>query len=183
MADDFPMSLTAQQTFNESSSNTGLFSALVHQESGGRNHVVSHAGAVGRAQLMLPTARLMARKLGMRRVSKLPRYRLKRLLMNNPGLSEKLGKAYLREGFERYGREDLALVYYNGGPRAADAAHKSLKKHGKMHIYTGETYCYVKKIAKRSGISTAPMKLIKGRSYWRNRARWVRRTGSAPCKA
>ncbi len=185
MANDVPMSLTAQEAFDHDSSRStgsGLFSALVHQESGGRNRVVSHAGAVGRAQLMIPTARLMAKKLGMRKVSRMSRYRLKRLLMNNPGLSEKLGRAYLNEGMARYGRRDIALIYYNGGPRAANAAYRSLKKNGRMNIYTGETYCYVKKIAKRSGIATAPMRLVKGRTYWRNRSKWLRRTGRSPCR-
>ena len=188
MTNDIPMRLTAQQAFSDdhdggNESHDGLFSALIHQESGGRNKVVSHAGAVGRAQLMIPTARLMARKLGMRRVARLSRYKLRRLLMNNPALSEKLGRAYLNEGIDRYGRRDLALIYYNGGPRAADAAYRSLKRNGHMKIYTGETYCYVKKIAKRSGITTAPMRLIKGRTYWRNRKKWLRRTGRAPCRA
>ncbi len=185
MNGDVPMSLTAQEAFNPNSSSSagsGLFSALIQQESGGRNRVVSHAGAVGRAQLMIPTARLMARKLGMRKVARMSRHRLKRLLMNNPALSEKLGRAYLNEGMERYGRRDIALIYYNGGPVAANAAYKSLKKNGHMKVYTGETYCYVKKIAKRSGIATAPMKLVKGRSYWRNRKKWVRRTGRSPCR-
>lgn len=200
LGNEIPASLVAQQAFNDegqfvvadapyragrsysSGASTGLFSALVHQESGGRNRVVSHAGAVGRAQLMLPTARLMARKLGMKRVARLPRRKLRRLLMRDPGLSDKLGRAYLNEGIRKYGRRDIALIYYNGGPRAANAAYKSLKKTGRMKIYTSETYCYVKSIAKKSGIATAPMKLVKGRAYRRNKARWIRRTGRSPCR-
>ena len=179
-SDGTPMSLVASRAFDDDKS---LFSALVHQESGGRSHVVSHAGAVGKAQLMLPTARIMARKLGMRKVAKLPKRKLKRLLMRNPSLNEKLGRAYLNEGRNRYGRDDIALIYYNGGPRAANAAYKSLKKSGRMNIYTGETYCYVKSITRMAGIVPAPMKLIKGKAYYRNRSKWIRRTGRAPCKA
>ena len=177
---DVGLSLTAEQAFQDDSQ---LFTALVHQESGGRNHVVSHAGAVGRAQLMIPTARIMAKKLGMKKVAKLPKYKLKRLLMTNPNLSEKLGRAYLNEGRDRYGRDDIALIYYNGGPRAANAAYKSLRKTGRMNIYTGETYCYVKSIARKAGIDAAPMKLIKGQAYYRNRSKWIKKTGKAPCRA
>ena len=188
-ASNLSLNLAAEEAFEDDwtvsshSNKSTIFSALIKQESGGRNRVVSHAGAVGRAQLMIPTARLMARKLGLRRVAKLPKYKLKKLLMSNPSLSEKLGKAYLNEGRDRYGRDDIALIYYNGGPRAANAAYKSLKKTGKLNIYTGETYCYVKSITRKAGIAAAPMKLIKGRAYYRNKSRWIKRTGRAPCRA
>ena len=179
------LSLTACQTTQSVSTMSNgkgdLFSALVHQESGGRNHVVSHAGAVGRAQLTLPTARLMARKLGMRDIAKLSNRQLVRRLIRDPRLNERLGRAYFDEGRRKYGRDDIALIYYNGGPKAAKAAYRSWRKTGRLAIYTGETYCYVKSIASRSGLKTAPMSLIKGRLYQRNRARWLRRTGHAPC--
>ena len=158
-----------------------LFAALVHQESGGRNRIVSHAGAVGRAQLTLPTARLMARKLGMRGVAKLSNRQLRRRLMRDPRLNERLGRAYFNEGRRKYGRDDIALIYYNGGPKAANSAYRSWRKTGRLAVYTGETYCYVKSIARQSGLKTAPMSLIKGRAYRRNRSRWLRRTGHAPC--
>ena len=179
------LSLTACQTTQSVSTMSNgkgdLFSALVHQESGGRNRVVSHAGAVGRAQLTLPTARLMARKLGMRGVAKLSNRQLKRRLMRDPQLNERLGRAYFNEGRRKYGRDDIALIYYNGGPKAANAAYRSWRKTGRLAIYTGETYCYLKSIARKSGLKTAPMTLIKGRAYRRNRSRWLRRTGRAPC--
>ena len=179
------LSLTACQTTQSVSTMSNgkgdLFSALVHQESGGRNRVVSHAGAVGRAQLTLPTARLMARKIGMRGVAKLSNRQLKRRLMRDPQLNERLGRAYFNEGRRKYGRDDIALIYYNGGPKAANAAYRSWRKTGRLAIYTGETYCYLKSIARKSGLKTAPMTLIKGRAYRRNRSRWLRRTGRAPC--
>lgn len=161
---------------------SNVFQALIKQESGGRNRVVSHAGAVGRTQLMIPTARIMARKLGMEKIAKLPQYRLRHMLMHNPALNEKLGRAYFNEGREIYGRDDLALIYYNGGPRAANAAYRSWKRSGRLYIYTGETYCYVKNISEKAGIDAAPMKLIRGKAYYRNRSRWIRRTGRAPCR-
>ncbi|MEM7620341.1 MAG: lytic transglycosylase domain-containing protein [Pseudomonadota bacterium] len=175
--------LTARtaQLSDEQPSQTSIFKALIQQESSGRNHVVSHAGAVGRTQITLPTARYMAEKLGMNSIANLPKQRLKYVLMRNPGLNEKLGRAYFDEGRERYGRDDIALIYYNGGPRAANAAYKSWKRSGKLYIYTGETYCYVKKISRQAGINAAPMKLIRGQAYHKNRARWLRKTGKAPC--
>ena len=179
------LSLTACQTTQSVSTMSNgkgdLFSALVHQESGGRNRIVSHAGAVGRAQLTLPTARLMARKLGLRSVANLSNRQLKRRLMRDPRLNVRLGRAYFNEGRRRYGRDDIALIYYNGGPKAANAAYRSWRKTGRLVIYTGETYCYVKSIASKSGLKIAPMSLIKGRAYRRNRSRWLRRTGRAPC--
>ncbi|GBF26976.1 hypothetical protein MnTg02_02020 [bacterium MnTg02] len=179
------LSLTACQTTQSVSMTSNgkgdLFSALVQQESGGRNRIVSHAGAVGRAQLTLPTARLMARKLGMRGVAKLSNRQLRRRLMRDPQLNERLGRAYFNEGRRKYGRDDIALIYYNGGPKAANAAYRSWRKTGRLAIYTGETYCYLKSIARKSGLKTAPMTLIKGRAYRRNRSRWLRRTGRAPC--
>ena len=179
------LSLTACQTTQSTSSTPrvkgDLFSALVHQESGGRNGAVSHAGAVGRAQLTLSTARIMARKLGYLKIAHLSNRQLKRRLMQDPRLNERLGRAYFNEGRRRYGRDDIALIYYNGGPKAANAAYRSWKKTGRLAVYTGETYCYVKSIANRSGIKTAPMSLVKGKAYYRNRSRWLQRTGRAPC--
>jgi len=179
------LSLTACQTTQETSSASpgkrDLFSALVHQESSGKNSAESHAGAVGRAQLTLPTARVMARKLGYMKIAKLSNQQLKRRLIRDPRLNERLGRAYFNEGRRRYGRVDIALIYYNGGPKAANAAYRSWKKTGRLVVYTGETYCYVKSIANRSGIKTAPMSLVKGKAYHRNRSRWLERTGRAPC--
>lgn len=179
------LSLTACQTTTDNSpgfsGKKDLFSALVHQESGGRNHAVSHAGAVGRAQLTLPTARIMARKLGYHKVARLSNRQLRHRLVKDPRLNEKLGRAYLNEGRRKYGRDDIALIYYNGGPKAANAAYRSWKRTGRLAVYTGETYCYVKSIASKSGIKTAPISLVKGKAYHRNLSRWLRRTGRAPC--
>lgn len=180
--DNFNNEAVTSASLSYTSEQPSVFEALIHQESGGRNNVVSHAGAVGRTQLMLPTARIMARKLGMKKIAKLPRRRLRRMLMRNPRLNEKLGRAYFNEGLERYGRKDLALIYYNGGPRAANAAYRSWKKSGRMNIYTGETYCYVKSISRKAGIEAAPMRLVRGRAYRKNKSRWIRRTGRAPCR-
>lgn len=75
-----------------------LFAALVWSESGFSPGVVSHAGALGLAQLMPGTAR----GLGVD-----PRDPLQNL----DG-----GARYLRTQLEAFGRVDLALAAYNAGP-------------------------------------------------------------------
>lgn len=75
-----------------------LFAALVWSESNFRADAVSHAGALGLAQLMPGTAR----GLGVD-----PRDPLQNL----DG-----GARYLREQLDRFGRVDLALAAYNAGP-------------------------------------------------------------------
>lgn len=75
-----------------------LFAALVWSESGFSPGVVSHAGALGLAQLMPGTAR----GLGVD-----PRDPLQNL----DG-----GARYLRTQLETFGRVDLALAAYNAGP-------------------------------------------------------------------
>jgi soluble lytic murein transglycosylase-like protein len=75
-----------------------LLAALVWSESGFRPEVVSHAGAIGLAQLMPGTAR----GLGVDPWDP---------LQNLDG-----GARYLRAQLDRFGRADLALAAYNAGP-------------------------------------------------------------------
>ncbi len=92
-----------------------LLFGLVRTESGFRSDAVSAVGALGLAQLMLPTARQVAQKLGARRVSR-------SRLLADPAFNVRLGAAYLRELLDRYqGRLPLALAAYNAGPNAVDA--------------------------------------------------------------
>jgi soluble lytic murein transglycosylase-like protein len=81
-----------------------LLAAVVWTESNFRPEVVSHAGAIGLAQLMPGTAR----GLGVD-----PR---------DPLANLSGGAAYLRAQLSRFGRADLALAAYNAGPTRVAAA-------------------------------------------------------------
>jgi soluble lytic murein transglycosylase-like protein len=81
-----------------------LLAAVVWTESNFRPEVVSHAGAIGLAQLMPGTAR----GLGVD-----PR---------DPLANLSGGAAYLRAQLGRFGRADLALAAYNAGPTRVAAA-------------------------------------------------------------
>lgn len=86
--------------------------ALIRQESGGDGMARSDKGALGSTQMLPPTARQMAAKLG------LP-FRPDLLRSNKPEALQyqlALGEAYLREGFEVTGNLRDALHYYHGGP-------------------------------------------------------------------
>ena len=77
-----------------------LFLRLVQQESGWNATIVSHAGAIGLAQLMPGTAR----GLGVN-----PR---------DPAENLEGGARYLRTQFDAFGSWRLALAAYNAGPGA-----------------------------------------------------------------
>ena len=77
-----------------------LFLRLVRQESGWPMGAVSPKGAIGLAQLMPDTARLLGVD---------PR---------DPGQNLEGGARYLRIQFDRFGTWDLALAAYNAGPEA-----------------------------------------------------------------
>lgn len=77
-----------------------LFLRLVRQESGWQVGAVSPKGAIGLAQLMPDTARLLGVD---------PR---------DPQQNLEGGARYLRRQFDRFGTWDLALAAYNAGPEA-----------------------------------------------------------------
>lgn len=96
-----------------------LFSAVVGQESGGRQFgpdgkpLTSSAGAIGVAQVMPGTAPEAARLAGLPWDDQ--RYK------SDAGYNHALGKAYLNQQLKKYsGNPVLALAAYNAGPRKVD---------------------------------------------------------------
>jgi soluble lytic murein transglycosylase-like protein len=77
-----------------------LFLRLVRQESGWQTRAVSPKGAIGLAQLMPDTARLLG------------------VDPHDPTQNLEGGARYLRRQFDRFGTWDLALAAYNAGPEA-----------------------------------------------------------------
>jgi soluble lytic murein transglycosylase-like protein len=97
-----------------------LFLRLVQQESGWNPRARSHKGALGLAQLMPETARLL-------RVDPL-----------NPRQNLEGGARYLRKQYDEFRSWRLALAAYNAGPQA-------VKKYGGIPPYK-ETQNYVRRI-------------------------------------
>jgi soluble lytic murein transglycosylase len=86
-----------------------LFHALLREESALDPRAVSPAGAVGLSQLMLPTAREVARALRMRPPT--------RADLEVPAVSIRIGARYLGDLLVRFGGSlPLALASYNAGP-------------------------------------------------------------------
>jgi len=98
-----------------------LFLRLVNQESRWNPKAVSHAGAIGLAQLMPGTAALL------------------RVDPRNPAQNLDGGARYLKLQYEEFGTWRLALAAYNAGPGA-------VKKYGGIPPYR-ETKNYVRIIA------------------------------------
>lgn len=97
-----------------------LFLRLVQQESNFNPNARSHKGAIGLAQLMPDTARLL------------------RVDPNDPAQNLEGGARYLKQQFSKFGKWPLALAAYNAGPG-------SVQKHKGIPPYN-ETRTYVKKI-------------------------------------
>lgn len=77
-----------------------LFLRLVRQESGWNPKAKSHKGAIGLAQLMPDTARIL------------------RVNAHDPAENLNGGAHYLRQMYDRFGTWKLALAAYNAGPEA-----------------------------------------------------------------
>ncbi len=97
-----------------------LFLRLVRQESGWNPKAVSHKGAIGLAQLMPETARLL------------------RVDPHDPNQNLEGGARYLGTQYRKFGSWRLALAAYNAGPEAVE-------RHGGIPPYR-ETQGYVKAI-------------------------------------
>ena len=110
----------ARQAARKHSVPEDLFLRLVQQESGWNPHAVSHKGALGLAQLMPGTARLLG------------------VNPHDPKQNLEGGARYLSWQYRKFKSWRLALAAYNAGPKAVE-------KHGGVPPYK-ETQNYVKVI-------------------------------------
>lgn len=83
---------------------------LIRQESVFNPTARSSANAFGLMQLLVPTAQLMARKLGS------PIRITSGSDLFDPAINIELGTAYMREQLDRYGRIEYMAAAYNAGP-------------------------------------------------------------------
>jgi soluble lytic murein transglycosylase len=83
---------------------------LIRQESVFNPRAVSHADAYGLMQLLVPTARMMAKVNG----SEGPI--TAETLLSDPRLNIRLGTSYMREQLDKYGRLEYLAAAYNAGP-------------------------------------------------------------------
>lgn len=93
----------------------GLMSAIVSVESGSRPHRISFAGAMGPAQLMPGTARLLGVKDPF-----------------DPQEAIDGGARYLSAQLKRFKRVDLAVAAYNAGPGSVNG---SIPQNGETEFY------------------------------------------------
>jgi len=83
---------------------------LIRQESVFNPKARSHANAYGLMQLLLPTARLVARKYGT--TANLSSAEA----LYQPALNIELGTGYMRDQLDKFGRIEYMAVAYNAGP-------------------------------------------------------------------
>ncbi|HQU81828.1 MAG TPA: transglycosylase SLT domain-containing protein [Pyrinomonadaceae bacterium] len=83
---------------------------LIRQESVFNPRAKSGANAYGLMQLLVPTARMMAKKYGSAITA------IDGNTLFNPSLNIELGTAYIREQFNAFGRIEYVAAAYNAGP-------------------------------------------------------------------
>lgn len=83
---------------------------LIRQETIFNARARSSANAYGLMQLLIPTARVMARKYGSNTTT------ITAEALFQPALNIELGTAYMREQLTKYGRIEYMSVAYNAGP-------------------------------------------------------------------
>ena len=101
-----------------------LFQGLVREESAFMPAVISWAGAMGLSQLMWPTAKETARKMGIKGLT--------RARLNDPELNLSIGTTYFQGLHRRWkGHLPLAIGSYNAGPGAVN---RWIKSDGNMEL-------------------------------------------------
>ena len=101
-----------------------LFQGLVREESAFNPTVVSWAGAIGLSQLMWPTAKETARRMGIKG--------LRRSDLRDPSTNASIGTTYFEGLAERWrGHLPLAVASYNAGPGAVN---RWLKARGELEL-------------------------------------------------
>ena len=158
MADIFDIALgkalDAAVPTGTTGSDSGIFDALINQESGGKQFdkkgapLTSKAGAVGIAQVMPATAPEAAKLAGLEYDEM--RYR------NDPEYNKALGRAYFNKQLNDFGGDtSLALAAYNAGPGRVRTALAQAEKAGTpdawLRFMPQETQQYVPSIMRRSG--------------------------------
>jgi soluble lytic murein transglycosylase len=89
---------------------------LIRQESVFNPRAASHADAYGLMQLIMPTARAMARRSGV----SLPASNYDAIqALFDPRANIKLGTLYLRDNLDKFGRIEYVAAAYNAGPGRA----------------------------------------------------------------
>jgi soluble lytic murein transglycosylase len=83
---------------------------LIRQESVFNPRAVSNADAYGLMQLLVPTARLTAKRYGV------DAQITTETLLSDPRLNIRLGTGYMREQLDKYGRIEYLAAAYNAGP-------------------------------------------------------------------
>ncbi|HEV3471039.1 MAG TPA: transglycosylase SLT domain-containing protein [Pyrinomonadaceae bacterium] len=92
---------------------------LIRQESVFNPRAASHANAYGLMQLLVPTARLTARRYGVDD-------QITAESLFEPRLNIRLGTGYLRDQMDKFGRLEYVAAAYNAGPGRAAAWRASL---------------------------------------------------------
>lgn len=83
---------------------------LIRQESVFDPRAKSHANAFGLMQLLVPTARMVAKKYGSSTTT------IYADTLFQPALNIELGTGYLRDQFDKFGRLEYVAAAYNAGP-------------------------------------------------------------------